>query len=64
MRRTGSGRRYFQAVTSEPIFSPETTRTILPCSRMLKTIMGMLLSLQSETAVVSMTPRLRRRMSL
>src|SRR3954470_4371685 len=53
-----------QAVTSEPIFSPAATRTMFPCSRMLKTIMGILLSRQSETAVVSITPRLRRRMSL
>src|SRR6266567_3604883 len=53
-----------QAVTSEPSFSPLTTLTIFPCSRMLKTIIGMLLSLHRDTAVVSMTPRPSRMMSL
>ena len=52
------------AVTREPSFSPSMTRTMLPCSRMQKTIIGRLLSLQSETAVVSMTCRPSLRMSM
>jgi len=52
------------AVTKEPSFSPCTTRTMLPRSRMLKMIIGRLLSLHSDTAVVSMTLRPRFRISM
>ncbi len=53
-----------QGVTRVPRGSPATTRVMLPCSRMEKTIMGMWLSRQSDTAVVSMTLRLSRRIWL
>ncbi len=51
--------REFYAVTREPTRSPETTRRMLPGVFMLKMIMGIALSLQSETAVMSMTLRPR-----
>jgi gamma-glutamyltranspeptidase/glutathione hydrolase len=43
------------APTTEPIFSPATTRPILPLRFKLKTMMGRLLSLQREMAVESIT---------
>src|SRR5258708_7992985 len=39
------------ALTSEPIFSPSTTRRILPRWFRLKTMIGRLLSLHNEMAV-------------
>jgi len=53
-----------QAVTSEPTFSPKTTRRIFPGSFILKMIMGRLLSLQRLTAVVSITFNPNRRISM
>ena len=44
-----------QLVTSEPIRSPSITRRMFPVWFMLKMIMGMLLSLQRLTAVISIT---------
>ena len=44
-----------QPVTSEPIFSPAMTRRMLPGPFMLKMIIGMLLSLHRLTAVISIT---------
>jgi hypothetical protein len=52
------------AVTREPSFSPSMTRRMLPRSRMEKMIIGRLLSLQRETAVVSITLRPSLRMSM
>ena len=43
------------ALTSEPIFSPVTTFLMFPRSFRLKTMIGRLLSLQSEIAVESIT---------
>ena len=53
-----------QAVTSEPTFSPETTRRILPGWFRLKMIIGRLLSLHKLTAVVSITFNPSRRISM
>src|SRR5262249_7215454 len=51
------------ALTSDPTFSPMTTRRMLPCLFMLKTTMGRLLSRQRLMAVASITLRPRFRMS-
>jgi hypothetical protein len=53
-----------QAVTREPTFSPEMTRRILPGWLRLKMIIGKLLSLQRLTAVVSITFKPNRRISI
>ncbi len=63
-RKPGRGEPGVYGVTRVPRGSPPTTRVMLPSSRMEKTIMGMALSRQSETALVSMTRRLRARISL
>ena len=47
------------AETSDPTFSPMTTRLIFPCTFRLKMTMGNLFSWQSEIAVASMTRRPR-----
>src|SRR5437667_7484708 len=44
-----------QRATSDPIFSPNTTRPRFPGTFRLKTIIGKLLSMHMEIAVVSMT---------
>ena len=53
-----------QAVTREPTFSPLTTRRMFPGRFMLKMIMGKLLSLHRLTAVLSITFRPSRRISM
>ncbi len=53
-----------QAVTREPTFSPLTTRRMFPGRFMLKMIMGKLLSLHRLTAVLSITFRPSRRISI
>src|ERR1700733_15254027 len=53
-----------QAVTREPTFSPLTTRKMFPGRFMLKMIMGKLLSLHRLTAVLSITLRPSRRISI
>src|SRR5258708_17113310 len=45
------------ALTSEPIFSPSTTRRILPRWFRLKTMIGRLLSLHNEMAALAITFR-------
>ncbi len=52
------------AVTSDPTFSPITTRRIFPGRFMLKMIIGRLLSLHRLTAVRSITFRPWRRISM
>ncbi len=47
--------RLVQLVTSDPIRSPSITRRMFPGWFMLKMIMGILLSLQRLTAVMSIT---------
>ena len=43
------------AVTSDPMFSPRTTRWMLPRTFRLKTLMGIPFSMQSATAAASIT---------
>ena len=50
-------------LTSVPIFSPRTARTMLPCPMRSKTTMGRVLSMQRLMAVASMTFRPRCRTS-
>ncbi len=62
--RSVQGSRSHYALTNDPIFSPSTTRRILPRWFRLKTMMGRSLSLHSEMAVESITLRPCRRTSM